>query len=396
MSQKSHRHEEKGMTNTNGSARMGHDETIRRSHRFVGRGWTLHHRDVREFLAEPGPELYDGVLCDPPYGLGFMRHHWDAAIPSVEVWSQLLRACKPGAHLLAFGGPRTEHRLTCNIEDAGWQIRDRVYWVHGEGFPKSLNVGKALEKLGHGGADWSGYGTGLKPAVEPIILAMKPLDGTFAENVRKYGCGALNIDGCRIGTSGGTRRSHQASYPRNKDGAEDRTNWARTGHSVERIDEGRFPANLILDEAAAELLDRQSGRTRSRRSTRRHANSNVGNGRTMKRFRSRLTGVEGYEDEGGASRYFYVAKASAKERAGNDHPTVKPLALCEYLARLILPPQRQTPRRLLVPFSGSGSELLGGLRAGWDHVTGVERDRHICEVAVRRLCAGRSGTAKAG
>lgn len=250
--------------------------------------------------------------------------------------------------------------------------------------------------MGHDGADWHGHGTGLKPAVEPIVLAMKPRQGSFAKNVLKYGCGGLNIDGSRVGESGGTARSHQAPCPRDGNGAEDRTHWARTGHSVEVIGKGRWPANLLLDEAAAELLDRQSGRTRSRRSKRRLANNNVGNGRTMSRFRSRFTGVEGYEDEGGASRFVYVAKASRAERAGNDHSTVKPLTLCEYLARLILPPKLPTPRRLLVPFSGSGSEIIGGLRAGWDHVTGVERDRHFCEVAVRRLCVERTVTAKAG
>ncbi len=389
MNQKARRHEGNGGSNSNESARMGHEEAIRRTHRIVGRDWALNHRDVRDFLAEPGPELYDGVLCDPPYGLGFMGNDWDTAIPPVEVWSQLLRACKPGAHLLAFGGPKTAHRLACYIEDAGWEIRDTVYWVYGEGMPKGLRIGKALKKAGDEAGDWLGYGSGLKPAAEPIVLARKPLDGTLAENALKHGCGALNIDGCRIGTSGGTKRSHQAPYPRNEDGSEDRTNWARTGHSVELIDEGRFPANLVLDESAAELLDRQSGWSRSRRSKRRLASSNVGNGRTLGRFRSRYTAIEGYVDEGGASRFFYVAKASGSERAGNDHPTVKPLSLCEYLALLILPPMRPTPRRLLVPFSGSGSEMLGGLLAGWDHVTGVEWDRHFSEVAVRRLSGAR-------
>lgn len=371
-------------------------DSPRRPHRFMGRGWALHHRDVQDFLDEPCPELYDGALCDPPYGLGFMGHDWDEAIPPVEVWSWLLKACKPGAHLLGFGGPRTAHRLACNIEEAGWVIRDTVYWVHGEGFAKPLNIGKALEKLGHEAGDWLGYGTGLKPAVEPITLAMKPIDGTFADNALTHGCGALNIEGSRVGVSGGTKRSHQAPYPRDENGAEDRTNWARSGHSVELIQKGRWPANLILDESAADRLDKQSGRTRSRHSNRRLANSNVGNGQTMGRFQSRYTGIEGYDDEGGASRFFYVAKASKKERAGNDHPTVKPLALCEYLARLILPPPRPSPRRLLVPFSGSGSEMLGGLRAGWDHVTGIETDRHFCDVAVGRLCVEHSQTAKAG
>ena len=396
MNQKSRRHEGNNESDWNESARLESEEAIRRTHRFVGRGWTLHHRDVREFFTEPPRDLYDGILCDPPYGLGFMGHGWDKAVPPVEVWSQLHKACKPGAHLLAFGGPKTAHRLACNIEDAGWELRDKVYWVHGEGMPKGQIIGKMLAKLGHEVGGWLGYSTGLKPAVEPVILARKPLEGTLTENVLKHGCGGLNIDGCRVGESGGTRRSHQAPYPRNEDGAEDRTNWARSGHSVERIDKGRFPANIILDEAAAELLDRQSGHSRSRRSKRRLANSNVGNDRTLGLFRSRLTAVEGYEDEGGASRFLYVAKASPKERAGNDHPTVKPLALCEYLARLILPPERRTPRRLLVPFSGSGSEIIGGLRAGWDHVTSIERDRHFCGVAVRRLCAERSHTATAG
>lgn len=386
---------EKQRDSTNDQKSDDRTEKIRRSHRFVGRGWALHNRDVQDFLAEPPRDLYDGALCDPPYGLGFMGHGWDKAVPPVEAWSQLLKACKPGAHLLAFGGPRTEHRLACNIEDAGWELRDKVYWVHGEGFPKGVNVGMALEKLGHDGADWFGYGTTLKPAVEPVVLAMKPRQGSFAKNVLKHGCGALNIDGCRVGTSGGTRRSYQAPYPRNEDGSEDRTDWARTGHSVELIDEGRWPANLILDEAAAELLDQQSGHSRSRRGTRRSANSNVGNGKTMGTFRSRYTAVEGYDDEGGASRLFYVAKASRSERAGNDHPTVKPLTLCEYLARLILPSQRETPRRLLVPFSGSGSEMIGGLRAGWEHVTGVEMDRHFCEVAVRRLSTQRQQVVRA-
>jgi site-specific DNA-methyltransferase (adenine-specific) len=141
----------------------------------------------------------------------------------------------------------------------------------------------------------------------------------------------------------------------------------------------------LLDEHAAERLDRQSGRSRSNRGCHRTANSNVGNGKTLQPFKNRESGVHGYDDEGGASRFFYVAKANRKERAGNDHPTVKPLRLCEYLARLILPAERTTPRRLIVPFSGSGSEMLGGLAAGWDHVTGIEWESKYVEIARRRL-----------
>ncbi len=150
-------------------------------------------------------------------------------------------------------------------------------------------------------------------------------------------------------------------------------------------DKGRHPANLILNERAAALLDEQYGTSRSRRSRRRKAGSNVGNGKTLNAFRSRMDVVEGYGDEGGASRFFYCAKANRKERKGNAHPTVKPLALCEYLARLIIQPKRETPRRLLVPFSGSGSEMIGALSAGWDHVTGIEKDDQFVATARQRL-----------
>ena len=156
---------------------------------------------------------------------------------------------------------------------------------------------------------------------------------------------------------------------------------------MESIEAGRWPANLLLDEAAAELLDQQSGHSRSGRGRRRKAGSNVGNGKTLNAFRSRVDAVEGYNDEGGASRFFYVAKANGKERDGNEHPTLKPLDLCQYLARLILQPPRKTPRRLLVPFSGSGTEMLAGLMVGWEHVTGIELDRKHVATAKRRLSA---------
>lgn len=347
--------------------------------------WSTHQGDVQSVLPTLSPNLFDAAIADSPYGLHFMGKSWDKSVPSTEVWAELLRVCKPGASLLAFGGPRTIHRLACNIEDAGWPIRDKVYWLHGQGFPKSQDIGKALEKRGHESRGWGGYGTALKPAAEEIIWAMKPIEGSFAQNVQHHGCGGLNINGCRIGDSGGTRRSHQAPYPRKPDGSEDRTDWARTGHSVEKIDMGRFPPNAILDEFTAGLLDQQSGRSKSRSFRCRKTKSNVGNGKTMNPFKGRSTDVQGYDDEGGASRFFFVSKANKNERQGNDHPTVKPLTLCEYLARLILPPERETPRRLIVPFSGSGSEMLGGLMAGWDHVTGIEMDDHFCDIAKKRL-----------
>jgi site-specific DNA-methyltransferase (adenine-specific) len=387
------------------------------------RRWTIHQGDVQSVLPTLGRSLYDGVLTDPPYGLKFMGHGWDKAVPPVTVWQQLLQACKPGAFLLAFGGTKTFHRLMCHIEDAGWEIRDTLCWLFSQGLPKGLNIAKGIDRelgsgrsavtqknshrhsnAGHrwGFADskdpvevtilstlqaeaWKGYSTALKPAWEPIVLAQKPCTGSFARNAMLHGCGGLNIDRCRIGSSGGTERSHQAPYPRRADGKEDRQNWGRSGHSAEQIDKGRWPANLLFDEQAAQALDQQSGHSTSARSCRRRTNPNVGNGRTLKPFQSRQAGPEGYDDEGGASRFFYVAKASPKERQGNSHPTVKPIALCQHLAELILPPERKTPRRLLVPFSGSGSEMLGGLGAGWDHVTGIEAEAEWVSVARKRL-----------
>ncbi len=341
---------------------------IRTSH-ASDRTWSLHHGDVVKVLPTLPMASCDGCLCDPPYGLGYMRAEWDRQVPAVQIWRGVMKACKPGAYLLAFGGTKTIHRLMANIEDAGWQLKDMLMWIHGEGVPKGINIGDAIFKRSSAnaagnevGKHWDGYNTALKPAWEPIVLAQKPVDGTFASNAVERGCGGLNVDGCRIG-----------SYD-----------------SVESINIGRWPANLILDEEAAHELDRQSGHTRSSRGIRRRSGSEIGNGKTMNSFQSRIDAIGGYEDAGGASRFFYVHKASKKERVDNGHPTVKPVRLCEYLARLILQPKRATPRRLLVPFSGSGSEMIGGLQAGWDQVSGIERDSEYVETARRRLAKCRS------
>ncbi len=410
---------------------MNNSNTIR-TFNDPHRRWTIHQGDVQQVLPTLSSNLYDASFTDAPYGITFMGHGWDSEVPPVIVWQHLLKLCKPGALMLAFGGPKKFHRLNCNIEDAGWEIRDTLCWLYGSGFPKGHDISKAIDDyLGlnrdvidqrqnlNEGRDsvyefgfeksanefavtapasdmakgWDGYNTALKPAWEPILLAQKPRRGTFAENAVRFGCGGLNIGECRIGSTGGTKRSHQAPYPTSEDGAEDRLHWGRTGHTVEPINEGRYPANLLLDEQAAEALDKQGVHSRSRRWTRRKAGSNVGNGKTMNQFVSRIDAGEGYEDEGGPSRFFHTSKASKKERKGNDHPTVKPQALCDYLARLILPPQRKTPRRLIVPFSGSGSEMLGALLAGWDHVTGIERDPHYVEIARRRLSDFGKGSA---
>lgn len=388
------------------------------------RRWTIEQGDVLTKLRAIPDNTFDAVLTDPPYGLKLMGHKWDAGVPSVEVWKEVLRVCKPGAFLLAFGGTRTSHRLTCNIEDAGWEIRDSILWLYGQGFPKSQDISKAIDrKLGgkrrvvgyrpnvHRGTSadhrygyaapgkqipitlpvteqavqWHGYGTALKPGHEPIIVAVKPRQGSFASNAIEWGCGGLNIDACRIGTTGGTKRSHQAPYPKTADGKEDRTQWARSGHVSISISEGRWPANVILDEEAAALLDRQTGISKSRRSRRRKTASNVGNGRTLHPYKSRIEAIEGYEDEGGASRFFFCPKVSKAERQACTHPTMKPLRLCQYLATLLLPPAGTTPRKLLLPYCGCGSEMIGALQAGWDHLMGIELDPKYVAQAKRRL-----------
>jgi site-specific DNA-methyltransferase (adenine-specific) len=367
--------------------------------------------------------VFDAVLTDPPYGLHFMANAWDNGPPCAEVWRELLRVCKPGALLLSFGGPRTYHRLACHIEEAGWEIRDCLMWLYGEGFPKSLNLGKAIDrKLGaqrtaigekpnlHRGGRashrygfsmddmipitvpataeaqrWEGWGTALKPAWEPIMLAQKRPEKTFAANALNWGCGGLNIDACRIGTNGSTVRNHQAPYPQRADGSEDRSQgWARTSHEAVPIGKGRWPANVLLDSTAAEILDRQSGVTKSSRTKRRATKSNVGNGKTLHQFRSRLGVVEGYDDKGGASRFFFCPKAK-RRKAGVDHPCLKPLELCQHLAMLVQPPEGVGVRKLIVPFAGSGTEMLAGLMVGWEHVTGIEREAKYVEIAKRRL-----------
>ena len=598
--------------------------------------------DVMERLAELPDASFHGCLTDPPYGLKFMGEAWDHGVPSTEVWAEVLRVLKPGAMLLAFGGTRTHHRLMCNIEDAGFEIRDCMMYLYGAGFPKSLDISKAIDKAagaenvigripdrwtGKGNSlnfaidrpqseckvtapatpaakTWSGYGTALKPSLEPVILAhksltvvpfntkimaesenliggllcqlfsnansaeaisksnhptrkhaesasalmiaairhgsqsaewcekmatfnspemvktclsivwswsdildvtlkhenifttstaielttalktlnyclsetipdsiieavshpvgsassatdaasnstdakenrsdtrsafarvlaslrrmsrcadgadvnimlaarsasfvlhdaitnlvanlpddlfpryepiclaMKPTDGTFANNALTHGVAGINVDGGRIGT---TTRTN-ASAPRHKRNTS--VSGFVTGTQTEIHNYGRWPANLILDEEAAEMLDRQSGTLIS------GANPAV---RHPDKTRSVYGAFKGHEckavrgaDSGGASRFFYCAKASASERTladGTqiDHPTMKPLALTTYLARLILPPCGGS---IFVPYSGVASEVIGAIRAGWTEVTGIDLSPDYCEMAERRI-----------
>jgi len=396
----------------------------------------------------------DAIVTDPPYGLGFMGKDWDHGIPGVHFWIEALRVAKPGAHLLAFGGTRTFHRLACAIEDAGWEIRDTVMWVYGQGFPKSLDVSKAIDKAagaerevvgsrecsrkGVAGAEertvvgagsfgearsvpitfpatdaakqWDGWGTALKPAWEPIILARKPLDGTVAQNVQKWGTGAINIDGCRIGTDTvqiNVRNGWQGfGNIENKPGYE----------SKESL--GRFPANVIhdgSDEVLAEFPKSVDGvAVKRNRRGKLFKPSSVG---FIGKYADDAKDI-GYGGGGSAARFFYCAKASREDRnegceslehhsagdvtggrkegsagldspragAGrttgshNHHPTVKPTDLMRYLCRLVTPPGGL----VLDPFMGSGSTGKAALREGFRFI-GIELDAAYTEIAKRRI-----------
>jgi site-specific DNA-methyltransferase (adenine-specific) len=355
----------------------------------------IHVGGVERLAAALGP--FDAVVCDPPYGLGFMGCAWDHAVPGPALWAQVLAACRPGAHLFAFGGARLYHRLACAIEEGGFEIRDCLMWLYGSGFPKSHNVG-------------GGYGSALKPAWEPIVMARAPMRATIAGNVAEHGTGAINIDGARIATSESAEDIYSGTVgPIGGGGIYGGSRPDRsciTGH-----DGGRWPANLILDEVAGRALDQQSGRITTTKS---RDDKRENRGASMFLDGRRHAGNT-HNDTGGASRFFYCPKATREEReaglAGFDaaivnngretsidnacqrgdtlrknlHPTVKPVDLTRWLATLALPPKQDRPRRVLVPFSGSGSEMIGCLLAGFDEVIGIEIVPKYADIARARI-----------
>ena len=316
------------------------------------------HGDCLDVMAALPEAIAAAVITDPPYGLSFMGKAWDHAVPGAPFWEAALRVAKPGAHLVAFGGTRTYHRLTCAIEDAGWEIRDCIMWLYGTGFPKSHNGA-------HGG-------TALKPGWEPVIVARKKLDGTVAESFAKWGTGGVDVDAGRVAgppsTGGATRAT--ALGVMNDDG------WNPKPGAIDRtMASGRWPANVILDEEAGAMLDEQSGKMKPGEMPAKRAG--IG-------FKGQSAGTTGERivlDSGGASRFFYCAKASPRERGeGNDHPTVKPLSLMRYLVRLFAP----SGGVVLDPFAGSGSTGVAALQEGRSFI-GIERDAHNVEIARRRL-----------
>lgn len=378
----------------------------------------------------------DAIVTDPPYhltagkkggtgvaslnadspagrsrvGTGFMGKAWDGGDVAFrpELWVEALRVAKPGAHLVAFGGTRTFHRLTCAIEDAGWEIRDCLSWLYGSGFPKSLNVGKQLDKyalqfgysrdaaLAH-----MGYGTALKPAWEPIILARKPLGQSVAANVLEHSTGALNIDETRIPSEAFKfSRGATALGQMNDDG------WQPKPQSGENHPSGRWPANVVLDEEAAAILDKQSGNIRGCASV-----SRPEGGKNEAAMFSPGPALlrDSYGDSGGASRFFYTAKSSRAEReAGledfptisppdgrdtehhvpnlrtsarqNHHPTVKPLDLMQWLCRLVTP----KGGLILDPFCGSGTTGRAAVAEGFQFI-GIELDPEYAAIARARI-----------
>lgn len=452
--------------------------------------------DSLEVLKTFGDNEVDTIITDPPYGLSFMGKKWDYDVPSVELWQECLRVLKPGGTMLCFAGSRTQHRMACNVEDAGFELKDCIMWLYGSGFPKATDISKQLDKVqgrsfdkqleftkflrankgdytnnqldeilglkegafhffalsqsnnsiprkehylklkelfgfsdewdtyieeaerevigkqtkgssplagNHDGQwndgqkdgefditkastpeaqQWEGWKShGLKPAYEPILVAVKPNDGTYANNALKWGVSGLNIEESRI--------------PANYSDSETRTSKTGTGFwntgskrakedgESRHNPEGRFPANIILDEEAGEMLDEQSGdKCGANGRGKAQGNKRVNTEGVTIKFNSKSNYPLDRNDKGGASRFFYCAKAGKKERGeGNGHPTVKPLKLMEYLCTLTKTPTGGT---VLDPFAGSGTTLLAAKNTGRDYI-GIEREEEYIDIIEARL-----------
>ena len=420
--------------------------------------WQVWVGDSLRQLEKLAENTVDAIVTDPPYGLAFMGHKWDYDVPSVELWTQCLRVLKPGGHLLAFAGTRTQHRMAVRIEDAGFEIRDMMAWVYGSGFPKSMNVGRAIDRetkttrpvlgvkkrapsgwdmngstkysdrqVDGPGSDqsaaWEGWGTSLKPALEPITLARKPLgEKNVALNVLRWGTGALNIDQCRVPLTGEALRggasdgssadkvSEGWDRPWRHDPEMRKQAKERSDQNQEKAEKlGRFPANFLHDgstEVLSQFPDTRPSRT-SVSLIKAKSNHIYG------KYNGAPPARRGHDDSGGsAARFFYCAKASRAERdaglkvlpakrlqlgcnAGllsaegkdkfsvlgrNIHPTVKPLKLMRYLCRLITPPGGL----ILDPFLGSGSTGCAAILEGFRFI-GVELNDEYALMARIRI-----------
>lgn len=429
-------------------------------------------------MARMDANSVDSIVTDPPYGLGFMGKLWDHGAPGIPFWAEMLRIAKPGAYLLAFGGTRTVHRIAASIEDAGWEIRDMLMWGYATGFPKSLDVGKAIDKAARGfpqgtnrpdpdnpnagryktqrtegkrdvgdkgqhfGAGpgqfmleagiaveytpatddakkWDGWGTALKPAFEPIVMARKPLsEGTVAANVLRYGTGAINIDGTRIGPNPGYRYNSDRNGTTFHGEQGDRIKQTSDKRGVEVIESqaGRWPANVILTDP---IFDGDvegvvgGGAQESPATYRRSVDADGG----VVGWNTEAEGSEvpGYGDTGTYSRFFLIPKASRSERERglhdveprretahrrtgdmdtpflrgetvrhNPHPTVKPVNLMRHLVRLVTPPSG----KVLDPFLGSGTTAIAAEAEGFEWI-GIEKEAEYAELAKARILGNR-------
>jgi len=307
--------------------------------------------DAFELLKQLPDNSVDLVLTDPPYGISFMNNKWDYNIPHINIWRECLRVLKPAGYLLSFCGTKTFHRMICSIEDAGFEIRDNIMWIYGTGFPKSMDINKQVNKIKLN-SDWIGYGTALKPAFEPITISRKPLsEKNVALNVLKWGTGGINIDSCRIGLVGGgdncNNRDENGNCLGHNNGGKSTEN--PTKHKKLDLNnntpKGRFPANIILDEDSGKLLDLQSGLV---------GGNSGGKYNNKSLFFNSNERPQGYDDVGGASRFFYCAKANPIEKKNNNHPTVKPIKLIEYLINLF----SRENQLVLDIFCGSGTTAV--------------------------------------
>ena len=378
----------------------------------LGDGFTVFHGSNLDVLPLMADNSVDSIVTDPPYELGFMGKSWDSSgiAYSVELWRECLRVLKPGGHLLAFSGSRTYHRMVVAIEDSGFEIRDMVSWISNKTFPKSMNIALALDKaagvqgdrgtainvggkgerkdietsvskangkLQEGYKDlktdeakkWAGWGTALKPSVEPIVMARKPLIGTVAENVLTWGVAGLNIDGSRIGTEERVNASA---------GNADRELWRmNTSETEGRTAIGRWPANIILDEYTAELLDKQADASRFfyvAKASKRDRNEGLENLPEVKAGSYNGNAIQPDGNKIGAN------PDKPNQPAQNFHPTVKPTDLMRYLIKLVTP----EGGTVLDPFSGSGSTGKAALLDGYKF-TGIELTADYLPIIEGRL-----------
>ncbi|HDS1303558.1 TPA: site-specific DNA-methyltransferase [Stenotrophomonas maltophilia] len=374
------------------------------------RGSTIHVGNCLDVMRGMAENSVDAIVTDPPYGLSFMGKRWDCDVPSADIWAQCLRVLKPGGHLLAFAGTRTQHRMAVRIEDAGFEIRDMIAWVYGSGFPKSHN------------GEWGG--TALKPAMEPITVARKPLAGTVEANWRQHGTGALNIAACRIPCR------DNVDQPRMRDGEQSaQRRYADKGSTTFAVTPGlrggdpagRWPANVIHDGSEEVLATFPDAKGQQARVTGAEPTANGFSGAVnFSGMIGRVASGEPRRDAGSAARFFYCAKASKADRdAGleffrksshgmisetsgqhitrrddgyqvspraNNHPTVKPMDLMRYLCRLVTP----TGGLVLDPFAGSGSTGRAAIAEGFQFV-GIELDPEYAEIAEARCRAVQPG-----